>query len=84
MHGAARGKVISAVVMLAWIYFLLRGQEGVWILTVVFSALGFAVGVMTGSISWYESALALLGLGLLLLPVTRRYFSGESAAVAAG
>jgi hypothetical protein len=79
-HGPIPAKVLFAAVMLAWLYFLLKGARWVWIVTVAIYVLGFVPDLIAGSLKWQGLALGLIGLVLLLLPVTRRYFAREPVA----
>jgi len=82
-HGPITAKVLFAALMLAWLYFLLKGVRWVWIITVGISILGFLPNLIAGSLKWQGLALSLVGLLLLLIPVTRRYFSRSTAAAGA-
>lgn len=64
-------------VVLAWVYFLLRGVRWVWVVTVAVSVLGFAIELVSGSLLRWGSALGVIELSLLLLPASRHYFSEE-------
>src|ERR1700712_4100193 len=81
-HGPIAAKALYPIIMFAWLYFLLKGTRWVWIVTVGIYALGLIVYLISGSLNWQSVAWSLIGLLLLLLPVTRRYFS--SLAVAPG
>jgi hypothetical protein len=74
-HGPIPAKVLLAAVMLAWLYLLLRGVRWVWIATVGIYVLGLVAEVISGSLDWQSLILSLVGLTLLVLPVTQRYFS---------
>lgn len=80
-HGPTPAKALYVCIMLAWLYFLLKGVRWVWIGTVGIYALGLISYLISGSLKWQAIALSVVGLLLLLLPATRRYFS-RSAAVA--
>ena len=77
-HGPIPLKTLSPFVMLAWLYFLLKGVRWVWIVTVGIYVLGLIPDLISGSLRWRGIALGLIGLLLLLLPVTRRYFSSNT------
>lgn len=79
-HGPILAKVPFAILMLAWLFFLLKGVRLVWIVTVGIAVLGFVPDVIAGSLRWQGVTLSLIGLVLLLLPVTRRYFAREPIA----
>lgn len=76
-NGPILAKVLFAAVMLTWLYALLKGVRWVWIATVGITVLGFLPGLVAGSLKWQGVALGLIGLVLLLLPVTHRYFVRE-------
>jgi hypothetical protein len=59
-------------------FFLLRRVRWLWIITIVFVPLGFAMGILEGNLRWYGVALGLVDLTLLLLPDTRRFFQREA------
>lgn len=79
-HGPFPAKVLFVVVMLAWLCFLLKGVRWVWIVTVGISVLGLVPELISGSLEWQGATLSLIGLILLLLPVTRRYFFNHAVA----
>jgi len=81
IHGPVSAKVLFAIVTLAWLYVLLKGVRWVWMVTIGIYALGLVPDLFSGSLTWQGVALSLSGLVLLLLPVTRRYFSRHTAAV---
>lgn len=81
VHGPVSARVLFAVIMLMWLYFLLRGVRWVWIVTIGIYALGVVPDLISGSLTWQGVVLSLIGLMLLLLPVTRRYFSSPTVAV---
>jgi hypothetical protein len=83
VHGPVSARVLFAAVMLAWLYFLLKGVRWVWIVTVGIYVLGLVPDLISGSLMWQGLALGLSGLVLLLLPVTRRHFSRHTAALGA-
>jgi hypothetical protein len=83
VHGPVPAKVLFVTVMLAWLYLLLRGVRWVWIVTVGIYVLGFVTDLISGSLKWQGVALSLIGITLLLLPVTQRYFSRHTAAAGA-
>jgi hypothetical protein len=65
--------------MFAWLFFLLKGVRWVWIATLVVTVLGFAPEMIAGSVTWQEVMSGVISIGLLLLPVTRRYFASDPA-----
>lgn len=73
-------KVLVPIVTVAWLYFLLRGVRWVWIVTIGIYALSLVQYSLFGSPEWTAAATALVGLLLLLLPVTRRFFPRNTAA----
>lgn len=74
-HGPILAKALYPFVMLAWLYFLLKGVRWIWIVTVGTYVLGLIPYLISGSLKWQGVFLSLIGLMLLLLPATRRYFS---------
>jgi hypothetical protein len=82
-HGPIPAKALYPFVMFAWLYFLLKGVRWVWIVTVGIYVLGLLPYLISGSLKWQGVALSLIGLLLLLTPVTRRYFSRNTAAAGA-
>jgi hypothetical protein len=81
-HGPVAVKVLYPVLILAWLYCLLVGVRWVWIVTLVINVLGLIPYVISGSLSWQGVILSLVSPLLLLLPVTRRYFSSDTAVAA--
>lgn len=81
-HGPVAAKALYPILMLAWLYGLLKGVRWVWILTLVIEVLGLVPYLISGSLNWQGVILSLVSPLLLLLPVTRRYFSGDTAAAA--
>lgn len=81
VHGPVLAKVLFAAIMLVWLYSLLKGVRWVWMVTVAIYVLGFVPDLISGSLTWQGVALSLIGLMLLLLPVTRRHFSSHAVAV---
>jgi hypothetical protein len=75
----ARGPILAMVlfiaVMLAWLYFLVKGMRWLWIATIGIYVLGLVLDVISGSLKWQGLALSVASLVLLLLPASRRYFS---------
>lgn len=78
-HGPLVVTVLYPVLTFGGVYFLLRGVRWVWLVTVGVIVLGLAFELVSGSIRWWGNAIGLVELVLLLLPVTRRYFSSEGA-----
>jgi uncharacterized membrane protein YgcG len=83
VHGPVPAKGLFAVVMLVWIYFLLKGVRWVWMVTIGVYALGLVLYLIPGSFTWQGVGLSLVGLVLLLLPGTRRHFSEDAVALPA-
>lgn len=79
VNGPVLVMILNPVLILAWVYFLFRGVRWIWLLTIVLGALGLAVDVVAGSFRLWGDAESLIELMLLLLPVTRRYFSPQQA-----
>ena len=63
-------------------FFLLKGVPWLWIITIVFVPLGFAMSIIEGNVRWYGVAIGVVDLVLLLLPDTRRFFRREAPAEA--
>jgi hypothetical protein len=82
-HGPIPAKALFVAVMLAWLYLLFRGVRWVWIVTIGIYVLGLVPELISGSLQWRGVTVSLIGLILLLLPVTRRYFSSHGAVAAA-
>ena len=59
-----------------------KGMRWAWIATVAFSILGLVLDAISGFLTWHGVVSTLIVFVLLLLPVTRRYFS-EGTAVGA-
>src|SRR6476646_3916026 len=78
-HGQIPAKTLFAVVTLVWLYFLLKGLRWVWIGTVGIYVLSLVRDLISGSLEGQGVAFGLMGLVLLILPVTWRYFSGPTA-----
>jgi hypothetical protein len=85
-HHSGWDHIVTVIMTLAilslWPYFMFRGVRWLWIATVGFDALVLVIDLATGSGTWYGDLGGLVQLGLLLLPVTRRFFSSDSAATA--
>lgn len=77
IHGQIPSKVLFPFVMLAWLFFLLKGVRWVWFVTLGVSVLGFAGELISDSLAWNGIVMGLINPMLLLLPVTRRYFKSE-------
>jgi hypothetical protein len=74
--------VLFPTLIFAWLYFLLDGVRWVWIVNLAILVLGLVLEVAFAPLDWHD-AVSLIGLVLLLLPVTRQYFStGSTAPVA--
>jgi hypothetical protein len=63
-------------------FFLLKGVRWLWILSIAFIPLGFAMAVAQGNVRWYSVALGVVDLILLIHPDTRRVFRREEIPVA--
>jgi hypothetical protein len=77
VRGPIPVKVLYPFVMLAWLFFLLKGVRWVWIATLAATVLGFVPDLIAGSVTWQGVMGGAISIGLLLLPVTRRYFVSE-------
>lgn len=64
--------------MVLWAYLLLRGLRWAWIFTICIFILGVIAEVASSVTHWRSVLIGLLSLLLLLLPATRRYFSGPA------
>jgi hypothetical protein len=71
----------SIVFIAAWDFFLLRAVRWLWIGTVAVGAVTLAIDLATGT--WHGDVVGAIGLGLLLVPTTRRFFAANEAAPAA-
>lgn len=56
-------------------FFLLRRIRWLWLLTLAFLFIGFALGAIEGNLTWDWIAEGIVGLVLLLHPATRHYFA---------
>jgi hypothetical protein len=74
----ATALIIYVVLISAWLYFLLRGARSVWMITVGVGLVGLLFDLITGSGTWLGISSGLVGLVLLLLPVTRRYVGART------
>jgi hypothetical protein len=72
--------VVFPLVIVAWVYGLLKGVRWVWIVTVAISALGPLPDLVSGTFSWRSAISSLIGIVLLTLPVTRQYFVNQAIA----
>ena len=78
------GAVAAGIVIVPiWAFFLLRAVRWLWIGTVLLSALSITLDLAIGIGTWHGDVLTLVGLGLLVLPATRRFFGKSVAAAAA-
>lgn len=82
-HAPIPARALLIVVMLAWLYVLFTGVRWVWIGTVCIYVLGLVPDLASGSLKWWGVVVSLIGLVLLLLPITRQYFSSGTAVSAA-
>jgi hypothetical protein len=72
--------LLFVAIVLAWAVALLSGMRWLWIATVVVGTVGLIDRLATGPRTWYGIAGEVIGLGLLLLPSTRRYFADQRPA----
>jgi hypothetical protein len=79
-HGPVSAKALLAAFMVVWCYLLIQGIRWVWIGTIGIYVVGFITEMISGSLDWLGAALSLIGFILLILPMTRRYFSGDTVA----
>lgn len=71
-HGPMPAKVLYVALVIAWLYFLLKGVRWVWIATLAAHVLT-VVHLISGSLTLLGLVGSLVGLTLLLLPAVRRY-----------
>jgi hypothetical protein len=83
-HSPLLPKLLFAVFMLAWIYYLLKAVWWLWIFTVAISVLGLMLYAITGHLDWFGVIRSLAAFALLLLPATRRYFAYGTATAESG
>lgn len=83
-HRTIPAEVLFAALVLAWIYYLLKAVEWLWILTIGVSVLSLVPFALTAPSDWLGAVGSLFGLALLLLPMTRRYFADGTPAAEAG
>jgi hypothetical protein len=70
--------ILYAVLTCAWVYFLLRGVRWLWMITVGVGLVGLLFDLVSGSGTWLGISSGVVGLVLLLLPVTRRYVGART------
>jgi uncharacterized membrane protein YjgN (DUF898 family) len=70
--------ILYVVLTCAWLYFLLRGVRWLWMMTVGVGLVGLLFDLITGSGTWLGDSSGLVGMVLLLLPVTRRYVGART------
>ncbi len=66
------------IIMMAWLYFLLRGIRWLWLATLGIYGLTIPQALF-GSVTWEGYATTVIAVVLLLLPVTRRYYMSRDA-----
>ncbi len=66
---------LDPLLMLVWVYFLLRGLRWLWFFTLA-TSLVIILGIVLGSVTWEGYVESVLGAILLLMPGTRQYFFG--------
>ena len=49
-------KVGFAIVILGWLFFLVKGLRWLWFVTLAVGILGFVADLITGPVRWKESA----------------------------
>jgi uncharacterized membrane protein len=79
-YGPIVARVLFIVIMLVWLYLLLKGLRWVWTVTLGVYLLGF-IDLIVGTLTWRGAAFGLVGLLLLLLPESREYFSKTPSAI---
>ncbi|HET9154931.1 MAG TPA: hypothetical protein VFN85_12555 [Solirubrobacterales bacterium] len=75
VHGPVLLMVLYPGLIIGWLYLLLRGMRWVWLTTLALFVLGLVFELVSGSLRWWGIAMALVEITLLLLPVTRSYFT---------
>lgn len=83
VHGPAGAIALYPLLMLAWIFFLLKGVRWVWFATLGVNILGSVPLLIAGSFTPLGGVVTLATVLLLLLPETRRYFAKAPVAAAA-
>lgn len=77
VHGPILAMILYPVLVLGWLYFLLRGVRWIWLVTLGVVVLGLAFELVSGSLRWWATTIGVAEALLLLLPFTRRYFSKD-------
>jgi hypothetical protein len=77
VSGPPAALVLFSVIVLGWALALLTGVRWLWIATVAIAALSLVGNLLTGPRTWYGVGGGGVGLGLLLLTPTRRYFASR-------
>jgi hypothetical protein len=83
VHGPIVVMVLDLAFMLAWLLFLLRGVRWVWLVTIALFVLVLAFELVSGSLQGWRTLLSMIELMLLLLPITRRYYSDHPTSAVA-
>lgn len=83
VRGPIAAKVLYPALMFAWLFFLLKGVRWVWIATLAVTALSLVPDLIAGSVTWRGIVESAITIGLLLLPITRRYYASEPAMASA-
>jgi hypothetical protein len=81
VSGPPAALVLFGAIVLGWALALLAGVRWLWIATVAIGALSLISNLLTGPRTWYGIAGGVIGLGLLLLSPTRRYFADQPPAI---
>jgi hypothetical protein len=78
----APGPVLAVALIpveyLAWLYFLLRGVRWLWFVTLGIYLLVIPM-ILSGSITWEGYLSTAVGVVLLLMPGTRKFFSNRTS-----
>lgn len=82
VRGPIAAQVLFAALTLAWLYFLLRGVRWIWMTTIGICGLSLLSEVIFDSIDWQGFLVSLIGLLLLVLPITRQYVLGRNTGMA--
>lgn len=67
------------ILMLTWSYWLLRGLRPVWFFSIAVNLL-IIPEIIQGTVTWEGYASTVIGLLLLVLPITRCFFADHRAA----
>ena len=74
VSGPAVALVLVPILTVVWLFYLLRGVRWLWFATLAIYVL-IIPEIVSGSVTWEGVVSTVVGLVLLLLPATRRYFA---------